>query len=52
VAVLVLAVAIGVNTAAFRLVDALLFKGLPVRTPDQLVRVAASATDGAVSCAD
>jgi predicted permease len=52
VAVLVLALAIGVNTAAFGLVDALLFKRLPVRAPDQLVRVAASATDGAVSYAD
>ena len=52
VAVLVLALAIGVNTAAFGLVDALLFKRLPVRAPDQLVRVAASATDGGVSYAD
>jgi predicted permease len=52
VAVLVLALAIGVDTAAFGLVDALLFKRLPVRAPDQLVRVAASATDGAVSYAD
>jgi putative ABC transport system permease protein len=52
VAVLVLALAIGVNAAAFGLVDALLFKPLPVRAPDQLVRVAASATDGAVSYAD
>jgi len=52
VAVLVLALAIGVNTAAFGLVDALLFKRLAVRAPDQLVRVAASATDGAVSYAD
>jgi hypothetical protein len=34
VAVLVLALAIGVNTAAFGLVDALLFKRLPVRAPD------------------
>jgi len=31
VAVLVLALAIGVNTASFGLVDALLFKPLPVR---------------------
>lgn len=52
VAILVLALAIGVNTAAFGLVDALLFKQLPVRDPEQLVRVAASATDGAVSYAD
>ena len=52
VAVLVLALAIGVNTAAFGMVDALLFKQLPVRAPEQLVRVAASATDGAVSYAD
>ena len=48
----VLVLAIGVNTAAFGLVDALLFKSLPVRAPDELVRVAASATDGAVSYAD
>lgn len=52
VAVLVLALAIGVNTAAFGLVDALLFKSLPVRAPDELVRVAATAIDGAVSYAD
>jgi putative ABC transport system permease protein len=52
VAVLVLALAIGVNTAVFGLVDALLFKPLPVRAPERLVRVAASATDGAVSYAD
>ena len=52
VAILVLALAIGVNTAAFGLIDALLFKRLPVRDPDRLVRVAASATDGAVSYAD
>jgi len=52
VAVLVLALAIGVNTAAFGFVDALLFKRLPVRAPDELVRIAASATDGAVSYAD
>jgi predicted permease len=52
VAVLVLALAIGVNAAAFGLIDALLFKPLPVRGPDRLVRVAASATDGAVSYAD
>src|SRR6186713_1794749 len=37
VAALVLALAIGVNTAAFGLVDALLFKSLPVRAPDELV---------------
>jgi putative ABC transport system permease protein len=52
VAVLVLALAIGVNTAAFGFVDALLFKRLPVRAPDELVRIAASAMDGAVSYAD
>ena len=43
---------IGVKTAALGLIDALLFKRLPVRDPDRLVRVAASATDGAVSYAD
>jgi len=52
VAVLVLALAIGVNTAAFGLVDALLFKNLPVRAPDELVRVAGNGIDGGVSYAD
>lgn len=52
VAVLVLALAIGVNTASFGVIDALLFKPLPVRAPSQLVRVAGAGTDGAVSYAD
>jgi len=52
VAILVLALGIGVNTASFGFVDALLFKPLPVRSPDQLVRVAGPTTDGGVSYAD
>jgi predicted permease len=53
VAIVVLALAIGVNTAFFGLVDALLFKPLPVRDPERLVRIAGSAnTDGGVSYAD
>jgi len=52
VAILVLALGIGVNTACFSLVDALLFKPLPVRDPDQLVRVTGAGTDGSVSYAD
>ena len=51
-AVLILSLAIGVNTAAFGLMDALLFKPLGVRAPDRLVRVAGSGTDGGVSYAD
>lgn len=52
VAVLVLSLGIGVNTASFGLVDALLFKPLPVAAPDELVRVASSGTDGGVSYPD
>jgi len=52
VATLVLAVGIGVNTASFGLLDALFLKPLPVHAPDELVRVAASAVDGAVSYPD
>src|SRR5262245_4177067 len=36
-AVLSLALGIGANTAIFRLFDALLFRGLPVERPDELV---------------
>ena len=49
---LVLSLGIGANTAFFGLVDALLFKPLPVRAPEQLVRVATSGTDGAMSYAE
>ena len=52
VAILVLALGIGANTASFGLLDALLFKPLPVRSPDRLVRVTGSGTDGGVSYAD
>jgi predicted permease len=52
VAVLVLSLGIGVNTACFGLVDALLFRPLPVRAPDELVRVVGTGTDGGVSYAD
>jgi hypothetical protein len=52
VALLVLSLGIGVNTACFGLVDALLFRPLPVRQPDQLVRVTGAGTDGGVSYAD
>lgn len=51
-ATLVLSLGIGANTAFFGLVDALLFKPLPVRAPEQLVRVATSGTDGAMSYAE
>jgi predicted permease len=39
VAVLSLALGIGANTAMFSINDALIFRALPVRKPDQLVRV-------------
>ena len=39
VAVLTLALAIGANTAIFSLIDALLLRSLPVRSPSQLVAV-------------
>jgi predicted permease len=52
VAIAVLAVGIGVNTASFGLIDALLLKPPPVAAPDELVRVSASGMDGAISYAD
>jgi predicted permease len=52
VATVVLAVAIGVNTASFGFIDALLFKPLDVHDPGQLVRVSTSGVDGAVSYPD
>lgn len=39
---LILALGIGANTAVFSLVDAALFRGLPVDRPDELVRVFSS----------
>lgn len=45
-AVAILAVGIGANTAAFSLVDALLFRPPPFRAPDRLVRVYQDSDDG------
>src|SRR5690348_1511118 len=39
VVVLTLAIGIGMNTAIFSLIDAILFRGLPVSEPEQLVLV-------------
>jgi predicted permease len=44
-AVLSLALGIGANTAIFRLFDALLFKPLPVKSPDELVLVTRHVAD-------
>ena len=46
IAAVSLAVGIGLNTALFALVDATLFRRLPVDRPEQLVDVYASAVDG------
>ena len=46
IAAVSLAVGIGLNTALFALVDATLFRRLPVDRPEQLVDVYASETDG------
>ena len=46
VAVASLAIGIGFNTAIFTLVDALLFRPLPVQRPDRLVDVYTSGGDG------
>ena len=46
VAVASLAIGIGFNTAIFTLVDALLFRPLPVDRPDRLVDVFTSGSDG------
>jgi predicted permease len=48
VAVLSLALGIGANTAIFTLIDALLLRSLPVRNPQQLVRLSPSRPDGTV----
>jgi macrolide transport system ATP-binding/permease protein len=46
VAVLSLAVGIGFNTALFSVLDAILFRPLPVAAPDRLVDVYTSGSDG------
>ncbi|MGD9904266.1 MAG: ABC transporter permease [Vicinamibacterales bacterium] len=46
VATVSLALGVGVNTAMFSLVDALLFRPLPVRAPDALVDVFSTGGDG------
>lgn len=48
VAVFSLALGIGANTAIFTLIDALLLRSLPVRNPQQLVRLSPSRPDGTV----
>ncbi|HEX2444157.1 MAG TPA: ABC transporter permease [Vicinamibacterales bacterium] len=45
-AVASLAIGIGFNTALFSVVDAVLFRPLPVRAPDELVNVYTSGSDG------
>ena len=41
VAVLILALGLGANTAVFTVIDALLLRGLPVRHPEELLLVSA-----------
>jgi putative ABC transport system permease protein len=45
-AILSLALGIGANTAIFSLLDALLFKPLPVHDPDRLIRIGALENNG------
>ena len=45
----ILALGIGANSAIFSLVDAALFRGLPVDRPDELVRVFATEPGGTIS---
>jgi macrolide transport system ATP-binding/permease protein len=46
VAILSLGLGVGVNTAMFSLVDSLLFRPLPVASPDRLVDIFTSSSDG------
>ena len=46
VAILSLGLGVGVNTAMFSLVDSLLFRPLPVTSPDTLVDVFTAGGDG------
>lgn len=45
-AIVSLALGIGANTALFGLLDALLFKPLPVREPNRLIRIGALENNG------
>src|SRR5262249_35457027 len=46
VAIVSLAIGIGFNTALFTIVDAVLFRPLPVERPDQLAEVYTDSPDG------
>jgi predicted permease len=45
-AIVSLALGVGINSSIFSLVNAVLFRGLPVKDPDRLVAVYTSGTDG------